>query len=166
MENFKIHNLAPTETGWSAYEAFLHTADLYAIFEGLGADKLLEESHFLAAVVGEIYVGVLIFVVQPLGPEMDVPVICNTEGRPLKEAKVRAFYVDPAYRNQGIGTGLQKALLSQAQHLGCYQVRSRSELDKAANYAIKLKLGFAIHPAVRTFKDGRTSAGVYWVKAV
>lgn len=34
--------------------------------------------------------------------------------------------------------------------LGACQMRSWSSLDKTANYALKLSLGFAAHPAVQT----------------
>lgn len=84
----------------------------------------------------------------------------------LLEAKIRAFHVLPKHRNRGVGTALQRQVLALAPALGCYQVRSRSELSRGANYAIKRKLGFGMHPAVRTFADGRTSPGVYWVKAI
>ena len=57
-------------------------------------------------------------------------------------------------------------LLKKAAELGAFQVRSRSELSKIENYAIKIKLGFACHPDLRTFRNGSTEEGVYWIKRV
>jgi GNAT superfamily N-acetyltransferase len=149
---------------WMEWRAYAEAAGLvHGIIDEHG---LKPDSHFLAALLDGQLVGVLMFLIQPIGPEMDVPAICDGEGEPLTEAKIRAFHVLPSYRNQGIGTALQQRAVEMARHLGCYQVRSRSELTAQSNYAVKRKLGFAMHPSVRTFGDGRTSVGVYWVKKV
>ena len=109
--------------------------------------------------------GILVFVVQPIGPEMDCPVLCDPTGTPLTELKIRAFHVREEHRGQGIGTALQREALREAGRFGCYQVRSRSDFSRAANYAIKLKLGFAAHPGLRRLRD-QDEPGIYWVKAV
>ena len=123
---------------------------------------------FFASVAlnGSDLVGYHIFLLQPLGPEMGVPEIKDRNGTVLQEAKVRALWVEPAFRNRGIGTKLQEATLQKAEAIGAFQVRSRSGLDRVENYAIKIKLGFAAHPDLRTLRDGTTETGVYWVKRV
>ena len=123
---------------------------------------------FFASVAlnGDEPVGYHIFLLQPLGPEMGVQEIQDQDGNVLQEAKVRALWVEPAYRNRGIGTRLQQATLEKAKEIGAFQLRSRSALDRVENYAIKIKLGFAAHPDLRTLRDGTTEAGVYWVKRI
>lgn len=153
-----------THRRWPEWEGFARTANMVAGI--ITPDATGADSHYLAALVDEALVGALMFLVQPIGPEMDIPALVDSTGRPLLEAKIRAFHVLPEHRNRGVGTALQRHVLELAPALGCYQVRSRSELARGANYAIKRKLGFGMHPALRTFADGRTSPGVYWVKAV
>jgi GNAT superfamily N-acetyltransferase len=149
---------------WAQWEALARAEELVA---GVISPEVRgPDSHYLAALWEGALVGLLMFLVQPIGPEMDVPPVPGSDGQPLLEAKIRAFHVLPDHRNRGIGTALQRHVLELAPTLGCYQVRSRSELSRAANYAIKRKLGFGMHPAVRTFSDGRISPGVYWVKAL
>ncbi|MBA3531720.1 MAG: GNAT family N-acetyltransferase [Ardenticatenales bacterium] len=131
----------------------------------LAAGRLVDEGRLLAAVHGGEIVGFLMFLVQPIGPEMDCPVLCDSEGTALTEAKIRAFHVREAQRGQGIGTALQRAVLRLAGELGCYQVRSLSSYTRHANYAIKLKLGFVAHPTIRQLKD-RQEPSVYWIKRV
>lgn len=91
--------------------------------------------------------GFLRFVVQPIGPEADhAPLVFN--GQILTEAKILAFGVAPAHRRQGIGRALQEHAIQHAQQLGCYQVRSFSSGDHAANHHLKLSMGFSAHPVV------------------
>lgn len=88
------------------------------------------------------------------------------DGRPLREMFVQTFAVDEAYRRQGHGRALQLAALTLAKRLRCYQLRSWSSLDKDANYALKLSLGFAVYPAVQESASGEPISGVYFVKTV
>lgn len=111
-------------------------------------------------------IGYHVFLIQPIGPEMGTSEIKDRYGSVLTEAKIRGLHVLEPFRNQGIGTKLQTLTLEKAAKLGAFQVRSRSELDKVENYAIKIKLGFSCHPDLRRFKDGTTEEGVYWVKRV
>ncbi len=74
----------------------------------------------LAAVQNGESAGFLMVVVQPIGPEMDCPVLCDRAGNPLTEAKICAFHVREAARSQGIGTALQREVLRLAEELGCY----------------------------------------------
>jgi GNAT superfamily N-acetyltransferase len=80
-------------------------------------------------------------------------------GVALTEAKVLAFGVIPAQQRQGIGRALQEAALWRAERLGCYQVRSHSSGSHTANHALKLAMGFGVHPIVR----GDDKGGVYFV---
>lgn len=164
MDAFQIEHWQADHPRWPEWQAFGQAA---ALGPGvIGADARGPDAHYLAALAGGRLVGGLMFLVQPIGPEMGVPAILGPGGAPLREAKIRGFHVLEAWRGRGIGTALQRHALGLAAGLGCYQVRSRSELAREANYAIKRKLGFGMHPAIRTFADGRASPGVYWVKVV
>ena len=167
MSEIRIEHWAWEKVDWGKLDPFFVTADLSHIPAGVKREGRETETHLVVALSDDQMVGGLFFLVQPIGPEMDIPVVCDpSSGEPLMEAKIRAFFVLPEMRNKGIGTRLQQAILGKAAELGCFQVRSRSEPDKDANYAIKLKLGFAMHPAYRVFDETSRSAGVYWVKAV
>jgi len=158
----QIAKWAPGHPRWPEWERLARRLNLVRAI--IDPETLTQDVHFLAGLVDDSLVGLLMFLVQPIGPEMEVPVICDGAGRPLTEAKIRAFHVLPEYRGRGLGTALQREVLRLAPALGCYQVRSRSELDKEANFAIKRKLGFAMHPALRIYRDGTESPGVYWVR--
>lgn len=71
------------------------------------------------------------------------------DGQTLTEAKIVAFGVKEAYRRQGIGRALQEYVIRRARELGCYQVRSVSGADHAANRQLKLAMGFAVEPMER-----------------
>lgn len=126
-----------------------------------------DEPPFFAAValnVTSSIVGYHICLVQPIGPEMGVSTIASRDGKMLTEIKVRALRVEPAWQNRGIGTRLQLATLEEGKSRGGFQMRSRSGLESVENYHIKMKLGFACHPAVRVLGGGSKEEGVYWVK--
>ncbi len=120
--------------------------------------------HALVALVEDRPVGLLVFAVQPIGPPDGCPPLVE-DGKELEEAKITAFAVHRDARERGIGTALQRRVLARAQELGCYQVRSQSDAGNDANYRVKLRLGFAAHPAVRQIGDERRP-GVYWVKSL
>ena len=90
----------------------------------------------------------------------------DSDAPELLETYVMTFAVDKAYRRQGIGTALQCAALDLTRELGGYQMRSWSSVDKVANYALKLRLGFAAHPATQIACKGNVVSGVYFVKTV
>jgi GNAT superfamily N-acetyltransferase len=96
---------------------------------------------------------------------VDTP-LTALDGRPLRELFVQTFAVDDAFRRQGCGRALQVAALELARTLGCYQMRSWSSLDKTANYALKLSLGFTAHPAIYEATGGQKISGVYFMKTV
>lgn len=90
-------------------------------------------------------------------------IVLGSDQRPLRELFVRSFAVDEAHRRQGYGRALQLAALDLARCLGCYQLRSWSSLDKHANYALKIGLGFAVHPAIQVAHNGTPISGAYFV---
>jgi GNAT superfamily N-acetyltransferase len=90
----------------------------------------------------------------------------DANGELLRETFVQTFFVDEAYRRQGLGEALQREALEVTRQLGCYQMRSWSSLDKDTNYRLKLKLGFAAHPAVYETDSGLKVSGLYFVKTV
>jgi GNAT superfamily N-acetyltransferase len=115
-------------------------------------------TRVFVALAGDTIVGFLRFALQEIGPGDDCPPLMM-DGEALIEAKILAFGVPKLYRRQGIGTQLQRAAIDHARELGCYQVRSWSLIDKTANYALKLKLGFAAQPEQRA----NSQQGFYFV---
>ena len=115
-------------------------------------------SHVLVAQHRDRITGFLRFVVQEIGPDAGCPPI-QWKGESLKEAKVIAFGVSPAWRGKGIGRLLQWALQQHALSLGCYQIRSHSSGDNLANHQLKLSLGYGVHPITR----GEDTRGAYFI---
>lgn len=132
----------------------------------------LPRMSFLGAVVDDDVVGHVTLRLQAIvcpatawSKGEETPVL-GVHGEPLNETFVQTYGVDKHFRRCGIGTALQRAALALTSDLGCYQMRSWSSADRTANYALKVKLGFAIHPAVQELPDGRRISGVYFVKTV
>ena len=101
--------------------------------------------YLAVALKEEQVVGFLRFGIQQIGPEANCPpLILN--GVALTEAKIHAFAVREEQRGQGIGTALQKWAIGRAKERGCYQLASHSSYERAANYHVKLSLGFAAQP--------------------
>lgn len=92
--------------------------------------------------------------------------LLNQHNQPLYEMIVETFAVDEQYRRRGHGRALQLGALALTKETGCYQLRSWSSLDKPANYALKLSLGFAVHPATFLASNGKQISGAYFVKTV
>jgi GNAT superfamily N-acetyltransferase len=115
-------------------------------------------SVLLAAMLGGEPVGFLRYVIQPIGPDMDCPVL-ESAGKILSEAKILAFGVRQDQRGKGIGRSLQKAAIQSAQALGCYQIRSYSAAYHPENHHLKLSLGFCAHPVVRANGE----SGIYFI---
>lgn len=90
--------------------------------------------------------------------------LVDEDGDPLRELFVQTFAVDPDYRGQGYGRMLQEAALQIAEDKGCYQMRSWSSLDKHANFALKIRMGFAAHPTTYQLPDGNEISGVFFIK--
>lgn len=56
------------------------------------------------------------------------------------------LYVQPGWRNQGIGTALKKAQLAHAQEQGCTRYSTVIELDNAAARRVHEKVGALMRP--------------------
>jgi GNAT superfamily N-acetyltransferase len=92
-------------------------------------------------------VGFLRFLIQSIGCDWQRPPILDATGRPLREGYVEAFGVLPSYRRLTIGQALQERAIAYCRDQKCYQIRSRSPITSVENYALKLKMGYAIHPS-------------------
>lgn len=108
-------------------------------------EEHIQESILLGAFVGRC-VGFLRFVVQVIGSDVGRPPI-ELGGQPLLEGYVEAFGVLPEFRRQLIGQRMQEEAIAICASKGFYQMRSRSPITSRENYALKLKMGYAIHPS-------------------
>ena len=159
MRDYTIEEIREDHPKWADLLTFIEDNDL--LRNGVlakGADK--SDRCLIMASMNSTIVGLLMFLIQPIGPEVDCPVLLNKEGVPLKEAKIRSFFVAEDLRGRGIGTGLQEEALVLAARMGAYQVRSRSEVSRKANYTIKLKLGYAASPEMWEDKDENHPEGI------
>ncbi len=163
-----VEQLAPTSPLWPALIDHLRRVNMvrWAVTDaGLPRPNLI----FLAAVEGLAIVGHLTLeprsILIPALTEPPTPLL-GLDGQPLHETFVQTFAVDESHRRRGYGRALQIAGLDVTRELGCYQMRSWSSVDKPANYALKISLGFAAHPAYQDLPSGRRICGVYFVKTV
>lgn len=91
--------------------------------------------------------GFLRLLIQVIDHDEGRPPVRDAAGRPLREGYVEAFAVLPAHRCQGIGQALQERAIALCRERRCYQIRSRSPVSSVENYALKLKMGYALHPS-------------------
>ena len=105
-----------------------------------------EESHVLGAFAGPRCVGFLRYLIQVIGAEEGRPAVTR-HGVALREGFVEAFGVDPELRRRGVGTALQEHAARRCHEAGCHQMRSRSPVTSAANYALKIAAGYVLHPS-------------------
>jgi GNAT superfamily N-acetyltransferase len=106
----------------------------------------IDESLLLGAFVEQACVGFLRLLIQVIGSDIGrIPILRGSTS--LREGYVEAFGVAPEHRRQGIGQMLQEAAIDRCRERGCYQIRSRSPITSQENYALKLKMGYAIHPS-------------------
>jgi GNAT superfamily N-acetyltransferase len=137
---------------------------------GTAADRPSPNLYFLGVIAHEGVIGHISLRVQDLViPETTWSAgqdhrLLGVDGHPLRETFVNTFAVDESHRRQGYGRALQLAALDLTRGLGCYQMRSWSSLDKTANFALKLGLGFAAFPAIQETGDRQMISGVYFVK--
>lgn len=156
---------------WLAFVIHLgqHGMARYALAED-GAPK--PDMHYLTAAVGDRVMGNLCLRLQPLAippadPDAGEPApLLGPGSEPVTELFVCTFAVDDEFRRQGHGRALQLAGLELARELGCYQMRSWSSLDKSANFALKMSLGFALHPTVEVVPTGERISGAFFVMHV
>lgn len=167
----QIETFTTTHRLWPAYLAHLEQHQMRRwVINDQGQPN--HDTYFLGCAAGEVVVGHLSLKRQPIvipatawNNNQEHPLLDATNA-PRCEAFVQTFAVDEAQRRQGIGTALQRAGLALARELGCYQMRSWSSLDKLANYALKLKLGFAVHPAIFETGSGQRISGAYFIRPV
>jgi GNAT superfamily N-acetyltransferase len=138
----------------------------------LGDGQPAPDVHFLGVIEADQVIGHISVRVQDLvTPLTEWSVgqdhgLRGSAGEPLRETFVNTFAVDETHRRQGFGRALQIAALDLTRELGCYQMRSWSSLDRTANFALKISLGFAVFPAVYTTGSGQPISGAYFVKTV
>jgi ribosomal protein S18 acetylase RimI-like enzyme len=106
----------------------------------------IDESILLGAFFHQRCVGFLRFLIQVIGSDQGRSPIISA-GQPLREGYVEAFGVLPEHRRQRIGQQMQEHAIKLCQVRTCYQIRSRSPITSYENYALKLKMGYAIHPS-------------------
>ncbi|MBN1964407.1 MAG: GNAT family N-acetyltransferase [Anaerolineae bacterium] len=166
-----VERFTADDAGWPAYVAHLRRIEQarWVVTEG---GQPLDDLYFLGVVIDDEVVGnislkrqsIIIPATEWTGGQ-DTP-LNGPDGEPLQELFVQTFAVEAAYRRHGYGRALQLAALVLTRELGCHQLRSWSSLDKPANYALKLSLGFAVHPAISPTSAGYDVSGVYFIKAV
>ncbi len=156
---FSLEEWEGTYPRWQEFVSFMEAEEQAYYWQ--------EETHFsqfqhyfLVALQDNELVGFLQFFLQPIGPDRDCPPL-SLHGTPLIEAKIIAFAVRKDRQRQGIGTALQYHAISRARELGCYQLRSYSSNTSAhaANYQLKLAMGFAAQPEFR----GENNTGVNFI---
>jgi len=165
-----VVRITPESPLWLAFAIHLgqHNMARYALSEDGSPQPGM---YYLAAATGEHIVGNLCLRHQPItippaDPEGEPAPLLSPAGEPFTELFVCTFAVDAEYRRQGHGRELQLEGLALARERGCYQVRSWSSLDKEANYALKMSLGFALHPAIQVISSGKQFRGAYFVARV
>ena len=147
LSRLSIHELTPDHRDWQEYVDLIDA-------EGQARwafDARFERSprHYVVAATDGCVVGFVMYVVWNIGPHDRNHPPLAVDGQTLKEAKIVAFGVKEAYRRQGIGRALQEHVIRRAREVGCYQVRSVSGADHAANRQLKLAMGFAVEPMER-----------------
>jgi GNAT superfamily N-acetyltransferase len=110
-------------------------------------EDYIDESLLLGAFRAERCVGFLRFTISIIGRDVRRPPIHDAAGQPLREGYVEAFGVVPDARREGVGQRLQEHAIALCRQHRCYQIRSRSPIASRENYALKLKMGYAIHPS-------------------
>ena len=165
-----VVRISPEHPLWLAYVLHLgqHDTARYVLAEDGSPQPGMQ---YLAAAIGDRVVGNLCLRYQPItipptDPEGEPTPLIGAAGQPFTDVFVCEFAVDQDYRRQGHGRELQLEGLALARDLGCYQVRSWSSLNKEANYALKMSLGFALHPAIQVTGSGERLRGAYFVARV
>lgn len=168
----QVFHYSPKKPNWQAYLTHLHHNDQARWVLDKRNRPKFEKMVFLGIEQDNSVIASLTLKVQPIvipatewagGKET---VLKGADGKTLTETFVQTFHVVEAYRRRGLGEQLQQQALAATRDLGCYQMRSWSSLDRGTNYQLKLKLGFAAHPAVFTTDGGLQVSGIYFVAKV
>lgn len=91
-------------------------------------------------------VGFLLLLIQVVGSDAGRPPV-RVGNTVITEGYVEAFGVAPDQRRNGIGRLMQNTAINYARRAGCYQMRSRSPVTSVENYAMKLGMGYVLHPS-------------------
>jgi GNAT superfamily N-acetyltransferase len=168
----QVFHYSPDKPNWQAYVAHLRQSGQGRWVLNRRGKPLSDQIIFLGIEQDNAVVASLTLKVQPVViPATEwaggkVTPLTDAEGNELKETFVQTFYTDEPHRRKGMGELLQLEALDATRQLGCYQMRSWSSLDKEPNYRLKLKLGFAAHPAVYETDGGLKVSGIFFVKTV
>ena len=147
---YRIRLITPHRPGGEELRAHLARTGQERDFPDLRGEGVFAFGAFDGAkLIGDISVKV-----QPVEVPTGVPVpvlelrrtFREAAGGDLFEGFIQSFAVEEAHRRRGLGRRLQLAALGECRRRGLFQMRSWSSLDKPANYALKLALGFAVHP--------------------
>ncbi|GAB4569276.1 MAG: hypothetical protein Kow0077_01530 [Anaerolineae bacterium] len=166
-----VQRLHPADSRWPEFVDHLRRMNM-ARWVLDAQNHLKPDLYCLAALADDQIAGHLTMKRQPLVTPATAwsgnrsTALTGPDGSPLLEMFVLTFGVEEALRRRGFGRALQLAAIELARGEGCYQLRSWSSQDKPANYALKISLGFAVHPAIETTLDGTKISGVYFVRTV
>jgi GNAT superfamily N-acetyltransferase len=167
---YRIRPITPDSPGPEELRAHLERTGQGREFPDLQGEEFFAFGAFdEAELVGHVSVKVQPITV-PTGvpvPVLDLTVKTFREaaGGDLLEGFVQSFAVEEAHRRRGLGRRLQLAALAECRRRGFLQMRSWSSLDKPANYALKLALGFAVHPGYDyVARLGKWVPGVFFVE--
>lgn len=161
----QMRTLIPDDADWQLYVDHLKRVKMWGAANYGGFAKE-QDSHFAVRNAEDIVAHICIRK-QPLRifasstTDDNALDLMGPDGAPLYEAFVSTFAVEEAYRRQGYGQAL-----ACAKEQGCYQMRSWSSADKDANYALKIKMGFVIQPALYPMPGGDPISGVYFIKCL
>jgi len=162
-----VSHYTANDAQWPAYLDHLRRVKMFSSALKDGQPK--PDCTYLGVTNGADVIGHIAIRRQPLiipasdltsGDELPL----TLDGELLYEAFVQSFAVEEDYQRRGYGRALQQHAMTVAQGQGCYQLRSWSSADKDANYALKLSLGFAVHPALYPLPGGRPLSGVYFIR--
>lgn len=163
-----IETFTPEHPYWQTYVGHIHASGMR--HQALHNEQAKPAMTYLGAWLEEKIIGHLSLQYQilatPSSAWSNKTTITDNMNHSLYEMFVQTFYVEERYRRQGYGRALQLAAIEKCRALGCYQLRSWSALDKTANYALKISMGFAIQPAIAPSLDGREVSGVYFIMKV
>ncbi len=148
---YRIEPITTDHPGEEDLEAHLRRIGQERDFPDLSGD-----GYFALGVFdGEKMVGNISIKVQPIEVPEKIPLnilelpqktFRETTGGDILEGFIQSFAVEEKHRRRGLGRRLQEAALNECRRSSLYQMRSWSSVDKPANFALKLSLGFAIHP--------------------
>ena len=146
-----------THPRWAELEQFFdtHKDTMQEVIRGYDQ----RDSRVLVASLKSQIVGILRFIVIPIGPDVGLPAV-ELADEDLLQAKVMNFFVLPSFRRKGIGRRLQEEAIALATSLRCYQLVSFSYSEHKANHKLKLSMGYAVQPE---FRQQGKAHGLYFI---